>query len=124
MKTCLGPLPFLKIFPTSGVTADNAVAHLEAGAFGVGFVASLFDSADLAAGRFDAIRERAAQMVAAVAVRPDAQMKSSGGGGGSSCCSAVHSRRSARRNSAVARSRSEIASAAGAGESSPRRAFS
>jgi 2-dehydro-3-deoxyphosphogluconate aldolase/(4S)-4-hydroxy-2-oxoglutarate aldolase len=63
VKTIRGPLPFLRIFPTSGVTLDNAAAYLEAGAFGLGFVACLFDPADLAAGRFDAIRDRAAQMV-------------------------------------------------------------
>ena len=66
VRACMGPLPFLKIFPTAGVTADNVVAHLEAGAFGVGFVGTLFDPGDMAAGRFDAIRERAAQMIDAV----------------------------------------------------------
>lgn len=66
VRACKGPLPFLRIFPTSGVTVDNAVAHLEAGAFGVGFVNSLFEPADLAQGNFDAIRDRAAQMVDAV----------------------------------------------------------
>ena len=66
VRTCLGPMPFLKIFPTSGVTEDNAGQFLEAGAFGVGFVACLFPEADLAAGRFDAVRDRAARMVAAV----------------------------------------------------------
>ena len=64
LKTIRGPLPFLRIFPTSGVTLNNAAAWLEAGAFGLGFVASLFDPDDLAAERFDAVRERAAQMVA------------------------------------------------------------
>ncbi|MDA0372551.1 MAG: bifunctional 4-hydroxy-2-oxoglutarate aldolase/2-dehydro-3-deoxy-phosphogluconate aldolase [Planctomycetota bacterium] len=66
VRVCRGPLPFLRIFPTSGVTLDNVAAYLEAGAFGVGFVNCLFEPADLAAGRFDAIRERAAQMVTAV----------------------------------------------------------
>ena len=61
-----GPLPFLRIFPTSGVTLDNATAYLDAGAFGLGFVNCLFDGADLAAGRFDAIAERARQMTTAV----------------------------------------------------------
>lgn len=66
VRVCRGPLPFLRIFPTSGVTLENAAAYLDAGAFGVGFVNCLFEPADLEAGRFDAIRERAAQMVAAV----------------------------------------------------------
>lgn len=63
----LGPLPFLRIVPTSGVTLENAAAYLKAGAFAVGFVNSLFDPADLAAGRFEAIDERARAMLAAVA---------------------------------------------------------
>lgn len=66
VKACLGPMPFLKIFPTGGVTEQNVETWLQAGAFGVGFVATLFDPVDLAAGRFDAIRERAARMIARV----------------------------------------------------------
>jgi 2-dehydro-3-deoxyphosphogluconate aldolase / (4S)-4-hydroxy-2-oxoglutarate aldolase len=60
----LGPMPFLKIVPTSGVTLENAAAYLAAGAFAVGFVNSLFDPADLAAGQFDAITRRAEQALA------------------------------------------------------------
>jgi Entner-Doudoroff aldolase len=67
LKSVRGPLPFLKIVPTAGVTEDNVAAWFAAGCFGVGFVASLFDPADVAAGRFDAIRERAARLVAKVA---------------------------------------------------------
>jgi len=63
----LGPLPFLRIVPTSGITLENAAAFLKAGAFGVGFVNSLFEPADLSAGRFDAIEERARAMLAGVA---------------------------------------------------------
>ena len=59
VKHCLGPLPFLKIVPTSGVTADNVNEYFQAGAHAVGFVASLFCSDDMAAGNFDAIEERA-----------------------------------------------------------------
>lgn len=62
----IAPLPFLRIVPTSGVTLENAGAYLKAGAFAVGFVASLFDSQDLESGRFEAIRGRAANMIAAV----------------------------------------------------------
>lgn len=63
----LGPLPFLKIVPTSGVTKDNAAAYLKAGSFALGFVAALFDAADLAARRFDVIQQRATEMLAAIA---------------------------------------------------------
>ena len=59
VRACLGPLPFLKIVPTHGVDRDNAVEWLEAGACAVGFVATLFASADLAAGRFARIEARA-----------------------------------------------------------------
>lgn len=67
LRAVRGPLPFLRIFPTSGVTEENCEQWLAAGAFGLGFVASLFDAQDLAARRFDAIRARAARLVAKVA---------------------------------------------------------
>ena len=66
VRVCRGPLPFLRIFPTSGVTEANVAEYLAAGSFGVGFVNCLFAPEDLAAGRFNLIRERAARMVAAV----------------------------------------------------------
>jgi len=62
----IAPLPFLRIVPTAGVTADNAPAYLMAGAFAVGFVSSLFDAGDIAAGRWDAIECRARAMIEAV----------------------------------------------------------
>ncbi|MFM8252769.1 MAG: bifunctional 4-hydroxy-2-oxoglutarate aldolase/2-dehydro-3-deoxy-phosphogluconate aldolase [Planctomycetota bacterium] len=66
VKQTLGPLPFLKIVPTSGVTLENAAAFWQAGAHALGFVASLFPEADLTARRFDVIQSRAQQMLAAV----------------------------------------------------------
>lgn len=66
VKAVLGPMPFLRIFPTAGVTEENAAQWLQAGSFGLGFVASLFEPADLRAGNFDAIARRASRMVAAV----------------------------------------------------------
>jgi Entner-Doudoroff aldolase len=66
VRAIRGPLPFLRIFPTSGVTLENAADYLGAGAFGLGFVACLFEPDDLHAGRFDAVRDRAARMVDAV----------------------------------------------------------
>jgi 2-dehydro-3-deoxyphosphogluconate aldolase/(4S)-4-hydroxy-2-oxoglutarate aldolase len=44
-----GPLPELKIVPTAGVDGTNAAAYLEAGAWAVGFVTSLFDAPDVEA---------------------------------------------------------------------------
>lgn len=66
VKQALGPLPFLNIVPTSGVDLENAADYLNAGSFAVGFVNSLFAPEEIAAGRFDVIRERAAAMMDAV----------------------------------------------------------
>jgi 2-dehydro-3-deoxyphosphogluconate aldolase / (4S)-4-hydroxy-2-oxoglutarate aldolase len=54
-----GPFPELRLFPTAGVTLENIEAVLRAGAFGAGFVASLFTAADLASGNFGAIEAQA-----------------------------------------------------------------
>ena len=70
VRAIRGPLPFLRIFPTSGVTLDNAADYLAAGAFGLGFVNCLFEPEDLANGNFDAVRERAARMVAVTEAAP------------------------------------------------------
>jgi Entner-Doudoroff aldolase len=67
VRAVRGPMPFLRIFPTSGVTLENAREFLDAGAFGVGFVNCLFQPDDLAGERFDLLRERAARMVACTA---------------------------------------------------------
>lgn len=74
LKAIRGPMPFLKVFPTSGVTEENVGEWLAAGAFGVGFVGSLFDAEDLAAGRFERVTARAVRMLAKVraAMRPPA----------------------------------------------------
>ncbi len=66
VKACLGPMPFLRIVPTSGINESNAAAYLQAGAFAVGFVTRLFDPDDLAAGRFDTIEQRARSLLAAL----------------------------------------------------------
>jgi Entner-Doudoroff aldolase len=66
VRACLGPMPDLRIFPTSGVTEENAAEYLGAGAFGVGFVASLFDAAELRGRALDRIEARARRMVEVV----------------------------------------------------------
>ncbi len=70
VHACLGPMPFLRIVPTSGVDESNAAAYLEAGSFAVGFVAPLFDPGDMAAGRFDRIEQRGRALLSAVAYQP------------------------------------------------------
>ncbi len=71
-RMLLGPLPGLRLVPTSGVTPDNVADWFAAGVFGVGWVASLFDADDLRTGRFDNVEERARQCLAATrkATRP------------------------------------------------------
>jgi len=66
VRTVRGPMPFLRIVPTSGVTGDNARAWLDAGCFAVGFVAALFDAEDLRDRRFERIAERARLLLAAI----------------------------------------------------------
>lgn len=59
VSALLGPLPHLRVFPTSGVTEENFVAVLQAGAAGVGFVKPLFRPDELASRDFAAIERRA-----------------------------------------------------------------
>ena len=66
VKQTLGPLPFLNIVPTSGVTQANAAAYLQAGAAAVGFVNSLFVPEKIKAGAFESIEQRARAMLAVV----------------------------------------------------------
>jgi 2-dehydro-3-deoxyphosphogluconate aldolase/(4S)-4-hydroxy-2-oxoglutarate aldolase len=70
VRAVRGPMPYLKIVPTNGVDQHNAGEWIAAGAFAVGFVAPLFVPADIAAGRWDAIEERAARCVAAAREKP------------------------------------------------------
>lgn len=64
VRAVLGPLPFLRIVPTSGVDGENAAEFLRAGCLAVGFVGPLFAPGDLAASAFDRIEERARALLA------------------------------------------------------------
>lgn len=66
VQQLLGPLPFLKIVPTSGVTEANAAAFIAAGAWAVGCVRSLFAPDELAKGQIDGVEARARQLLAAI----------------------------------------------------------
>jgi 2-dehydro-3-deoxyphosphogluconate aldolase/(4S)-4-hydroxy-2-oxoglutarate aldolase len=57
------PLPHLRLFPTAGFTTEDFIDYLKAGCAGVGFVRPLFEPADLTAGNFTAIRDRAAGII-------------------------------------------------------------
>ncbi len=65
VRQLVGPLPHLKILPTAGVTPANFQGILSAGAFGVGFVSSLFTPEDIAAKNYASIKQRAESIVAA-----------------------------------------------------------
>lgn len=67
VRACLGPLPFLRIVPTNGVTVENAGAWLAAGAHALGFVAPLFDRDEVLSGQVDRIEARARALLGAVA---------------------------------------------------------
>jgi 2-dehydro-3-deoxyphosphogluconate aldolase/(4S)-4-hydroxy-2-oxoglutarate aldolase len=66
-----GPLPFLNIVPTSGVTQENMGEYLEAGAFALGFVNSLFVPAEVLGGEFGKIEARARRVIEALSALPD-----------------------------------------------------
>ncbi len=66
VRSVLGPMPFCRLVPTSGVDETNAAAFFEAGVFAVGFVASLFEPAALAARDGARIEARARTLLAAV----------------------------------------------------------
>lgn len=65
VSAILGPMPFLKIFPTNGADQHNAGDWIRAGAAGVGFVAPLFDPVFLQHSDWDAIEQRAADCLRA-----------------------------------------------------------
>lgn len=65
VRSVLGPMPFLRIVPTNGVDAGNLAAWLDAGSFGAGFVASLFEPGAMRAGDFATIEANARAILAA-----------------------------------------------------------
>ena len=64
VRSILGPLPFLRIFPTSGVTVENFMQILAAGAAGVGFVGSIFEPRDMESRNFNELEARAKRIQA------------------------------------------------------------
>ena len=63
IRFILAPLPYLKIFPTSGVNLDNMLDVLQAGAAGTGFVNQLFDPEMIRNKNYGGIRQRAQAIV-------------------------------------------------------------
>lgn len=66
LKDILAPLPFLKIVPTGGVSAENASEYLAAGAVALGIGGNLVSKKAVAAGKFEDITSAARSIVAAV----------------------------------------------------------
>ena len=66
VKDLLAPLPFLKIMPTGGVSAENARGFLEAGAVAVGIGGNLVSKKAIAEGAFEQITSTARACVEAV----------------------------------------------------------
>jgi 2-dehydro-3-deoxyphosphogluconate aldolase/(4S)-4-hydroxy-2-oxoglutarate aldolase len=67
VRACLGPLPELRIVPTSGADERNAAEYLSAGAWAVGFVTPLFRPELLAERDWPALEARARELRAAAA---------------------------------------------------------
>lgn len=66
LSSMLGPMSFLKVVPTNGVDASNARQWLDAGAFGLGFAATLFTEVDLREKAWGRIQQRAETILAAI----------------------------------------------------------
>jgi 2-dehydro-3-deoxyphosphogluconate aldolase/(4S)-4-hydroxy-2-oxoglutarate aldolase len=67
VRDVLAPLPFLKLVPTGGVSAENARDYLAAGAVALGIGGNLVPAKAVAAGNFAQITAAARAIVAAVA---------------------------------------------------------
>lgn len=73
VQACLGPLPFLRLVPTSGVDADNVGDWIGAGVWAVAFVRSLFDAELLARRDYEAVEGRARRCLEAARSVPRTQ---------------------------------------------------
>lgn len=59
IKDLKGPLPQLKLMPVGGVSLDNAAAFIRSGSFALGVGSDLVNKAEVKAGNFEAITEKA-----------------------------------------------------------------
>lgn len=66
LKDMLAPLPQLRLMPTGGVSLENAVEYVRAGAVAVGIGSALVDKQLLAEGRLEELTERAHQLVSSI----------------------------------------------------------
>ncbi|RPJ02153.1 MAG: bifunctional 4-hydroxy-2-oxoglutarate aldolase/2-dehydro-3-deoxy-phosphogluconate aldolase [Candidatus Aminicenantes bacterium] len=61
-----GPLPFIRLMPTGGVTLENARLFLAAGACAVGIGTALVDAKSVEAGDWEALETRARVLMASL----------------------------------------------------------
>jgi 2-dehydro-3-deoxyphosphogluconate aldolase/(4S)-4-hydroxy-2-oxoglutarate aldolase len=66
LRSCLAPLPSLRVVPTNGVDETNAAEWLAAGAFALGFVAALFRAEWMAKRDYASIEARARALLGIV----------------------------------------------------------
>jgi len=66
IRGVLGPMPFLRLVPTGGVTPDNVGDWIRAGSVAVGLGGALVDPRRVAAGDWDALAERARLVVRSI----------------------------------------------------------
>lgn len=66
LQDVLAPLPFLKLIPTGGISAENARQYLGAGAAALGIGGNLVSKKAVAAGDFSQITAAAQAIVAAI----------------------------------------------------------
>jgi 2-dehydro-3-deoxyphosphogluconate aldolase/(4S)-4-hydroxy-2-oxoglutarate aldolase len=69
IRSCLGPMPFLRLVPTNNVDHTNAAEYLQAGAYALGFGRCLFSPELVAEERYDQIQDRARTLVASVGAK-------------------------------------------------------
>jgi 2-dehydro-3-deoxyphosphogluconate aldolase/(4S)-4-hydroxy-2-oxoglutarate aldolase len=63
IKDVREPLPFLKLIPTGGISADNVEAYLKAGAFALGVGGNLVDKSLVANRDWNSITQRAQTLI-------------------------------------------------------------
>jgi 2-dehydro-3-deoxyphosphogluconate aldolase/(4S)-4-hydroxy-2-oxoglutarate aldolase len=66
IKALKGPFPHIDLVPTGGVNLETITEFLKAGATAVGVGSELVDAESVATGRYDGVREKAKQFLAAV----------------------------------------------------------
>lgn len=66
IRDVLAPMPHLRLMPTGGINAQNAGDYIRAGALAVGVGGRLVDAELIAAANWDAITQRAAELITAV----------------------------------------------------------